>query len=310
MVSELATSPIDPIERSREKSEGRASENDSRSSSLSELEYGIEGRDGTPNRVYKNEQSDENDSEAETEKLEITPRKQARSDIILPSHGIHAQSPSKLSSQIPLTSSPEEESPEPRIGLDASVGAIINGDESRRGTSQPASIISGRLKDDGPKRLKRKRSERSSSTSSSEGSLDETSAQNTVSTRAKAQSVSVQVEGRVLEDKLIEDDDAAKDDDGPLEVENEEEEDNNVLETTNSRSTRTKKGKRKGKKRRDDSGQDVESNVLIDAVTGDDGNLATETATTDGVEEDGTVNNEEGPWTFNAFDGLNMLILP
>lgn len=297
VVSELATSPLSQEQGSKNRSIGRISENDSRSSSLSELEFGTEERNGTPSRDYNDTESDGHDSEAETEKLENTPRKSAGSGTVAALSDVdRIHSPRKLPSHLPIeTSSPDGESPGMGISRTATNSTTINGNGSIRDTSQPPSGISDDGNGDPRIRRKRKRSAEIVSHTDVNGTQEEESIQRrNISTRAKAFSVPSRAESEAVDNEpekgkvtadLLEQDRVNTPDEAP---------DNDFTDEYGKlKSARIKKGKRKGKQRPADSLREVDEEAPLNSDTVDEAFLANDAAVVDTEEGESTVNNEE-----------------
>ena len=298
IISELATSPLSQENGSRNRGLGRISENDSRSSSLSELEFGTEERNGTPIRDYNDTESDGHDSEAETEKLENTPRKLTGSGIIAALSDVNrSHSPSKLLSHLPVeTSSPDGESPDMGISRTATNSTTINGNGSTRGASQPPSGISDDDNGDSGITRKRKRSAESIIHTDINGTQEEASSQRrSFSTRAKALNALSRSEIEAVNNgPEIGKDAADRLKQGHIDKLDEAPDNEGTDEYGKLRHARIKKGKRKGKQRPGDSLREVDEEAPLNSDTVDDATLADDAAVVDTEEGENTVNNEEG----------------
>ena len=296
VVSELATSPLSQKKGSREPSIVRASDNDSRSSSLSELEFGTEERDGTPNRVYNETESDGNDSEAETEKLENTPRKLAKAGMLGALNDIDRyHSPSKLSSHVPMeTSSPNRGSPTLGTSRAATNSTTINGNGSTRETSQPPSTASDDSKGDLGMKRKRKRSvESSSHTDTNVTQEEEPTKKRNVSTRAKGLDIASQAEDEAQGNKSVAGNSISENlEQAQFNLAEEAIKNEGVDEYSTLKPTRTKKGKRKGKSRPGESAREVDEEAPINSDTLDE--PVFDSALVDREDGEIAINNEEG----------------
>lgn len=296
VVSELATSPLSQEQGSKNRSIGRISENDSRSSSLSELEFGTEERNGTPSRDYNDTESDGHDSEAETEKLENTPRKSAGSGTVAALSDVdRIHSPRKLSSHLPIeTSSPDGESPKMGISRTATNSTTINGNGSIRDTSQPPSEISDDVNGDSRIIRKRKRSAEIVSYTDVNETQEESIQRRNISTRAKALSVPSRSESEAVNNEP-ENGKLAADplEQGQVNTPDEAPDNEYADEYGKLKSARIKKGKRKGKQRPADSLREVDEEAPLNSDNVDEAILANDAAIVDTEEGESTVNNEE-----------------
>ena len=297
VISELATSPLSQEDGSKNRSLGRISENDSRSSSLSELEFGTEERNGTPSRDYNDTASDSHDSEAETEKLENTPHKSAGSGTITALNDIdRIHSPSKLSSRLPIeTSSPDGDSPDMGISRTATNSTTINGNGSIRDTSQPPSGLSDDGNGDSRIRRKRKRSAEIISHTDVSGTQEaELTQRRNISTRATALSAPSRSESEAVNNDSETGKDTA-DHLGQTHINIPDEALDNECadEYGKLKLARIKKGKRKGKQRPADSLQEVDEEAPLNSDIVDEATLANDVAVADTEEGESTINNEE-----------------
>ena len=298
VVSELATSPLSQKRASREPSIARVSDNDSRSSSLSELEFGTEERDGTPTRVDNETGSEANDSEAETEKLENTPRKLSKAGNHITLNDLNRfHSPSKLSSHIPAeTSSPDDGSPTMGISRVPTNSTTVNGNGSTREASHPLSAASDDSKEGSGMKRKRKRSMGGSShTDSNPTQKDEPAKKRIVSTRKKGPGVPPQTEAEAHKNDWTIDNNTPENIlQNQLSVAEEAVEGESVDEYNKSRSARTKKGKRKAKIHAGEIERVIDEEMPVNSDTHEEPIFTNDAALMDADEGESTVNNEEG----------------
>lgn len=250
---------------------------DDGSSSLSEPEESIEDRDEAELREHSSPAADENDSEAETERIDSTPRKPTRTatDVTNGTEGPAGRSPSKLAKVVTaeqenLSQSPalptrqrraeseadelSEEEEEPLAGnkqdveADAEDSATADGsDRKRKRSSSALSSIADDLDNDQPVRKRPSPSrpyELNGDPMEVDGEMDEPAAED-------------------------ESDHAAETAEGPL-AEEEEENEEAAHEVANEaptgyKKTKGKKGQRKGKKGKANENDEHVATPLADA---------------------------------------------
>ncbi|OCK77611.1 hypothetical protein K432DRAFT_303785 [Lepidopterella palustris CBS 459.81] len=298
------------MEASKNASEDQS---DNRSSSLSELGDGLDEHDEPTPQAHTSLLLEENDSEAETERLENTPRKLLRTttNTTMASDNLVEKTPSKLGNVFLLDT--EESSPPTPLGiaLDPTTGDIADRDTDMNSVSQQLSVVAGSDEGSLADIAGRKRKRSSSDSSSADDLRSEEPARKRSST-AKSDAIMDNHVEMVDVSEQADLDQGADIVEGPITRSAEQELD--IEETVAdaaeeavdelaaaAKLSKPRKGKRKGKKA-DDSGDNNS-----EPIANNEGFEGAEPAEVEHDEEDGPALDEEVTKKKAAIESLSKI---